>query len=67
MITSADLTPDKEFTDKEGDVRRIVSIVNGRVDYRYFENGKTPGIPQSIPIWQFLQCVNERADFFNPK
>jgi hypothetical protein len=61
MITSSDLTPDREFTDESGDVRRIISVTDGKVDYVYQYAGTRGGMRNSIPVWKFLQYINGRV------
>lgn len=60
MITLADLTPDREFTDEYGDVRRIIKVANGLVDYVYCEKGKSPSFRSTWAVWKFLQYINGR-------
>jgi hypothetical protein len=60
MITSIDLVPDREFTDSEGDVRRVIDVRDGKVDYVYCEKGQREGFRQSYPVWKFLNYVNGR-------
>lgn len=62
MITSVDLLPDKEFTDSDGDVRRIIRVENGKVHYRYFPCGAgVNGEYNTILLYVFLQYVNGRT------
>lgn len=67
MITSVDLLPDKEFTDSDGDVRRIIRVENGKVHYHFLPKGEA--IPESyntILLYVFLQFINGRnAELIN--